>query len=123
MIWDTNPAVVQPDVERVRTGLRRENLFTVVVEHFLKDTARFADIVLPSTTQLEHFDIQGAWGHHYISLNHPAIAPLGQAKSHGAIMRLLAKRMGLENSALKQSDEQIAASALPANDMLIGDMQ
>ncbi len=113
MIWGTNPAVVQPDVGRVREGLRREDLFTVVLEHFLNDTTRYADIVLPSTTQLEHFDIQGSWGHHYISLNHPAIAPLGQAKSHGAVMRLLAQRMGLGHRALQESDEQIAASALP----------
>jgi len=115
MIWGTNPAVVQPDVRRVREGLAREDLFTVVVEHFLTDTARYADIVLPSTTQLEHFDIQGAWGHHYISLNHPAISPLGQSKSHGAIMRLLAERMGLKHPAFKESDEQIAASALPTD--------
>ena len=113
MIWGTNPAVVQPNVELVREGLRRENLFTVVLEHFLTDTTQFADIVLPSTTQLEHFDIQGAWGHHYISLNHPAIAPIEQAKSHGEIMRLLARRMGLADPALQESDEEIAASALP----------
>ncbi len=113
MIWGTNPAVVQPDAGRVREGLRREDLFTVVLEHFLNDTTSYADIVLPSTTQLEHFDIQGSWGHHYISLNHPAIEPLGQAKSHGAVMRLLAQRMGLGHPALQESDEQIAASALP----------
>jgi anaerobic selenocysteine-containing dehydrogenase len=63
MIWGTNPAVIQPDVGRVRRGLAREDLFTVVIEHFMTDTARHADIVLPSTTQLEHFDVLGAWGH------------------------------------------------------------
>lgn len=88
-------------------------MFTVVVEHVLTDTAALADIVLPSTTQLEHFDVQGAWGHHYVSVNHPAIAPLGEAKSHGAILRLLARGMGLAHPALHESDEQIAASALP----------
>ena len=67
MIWGTNPAVVQPDAGRVRRGLAREDLFTVVIEHFLTDTARFADVVLPSTTQLEHFDVLGAWGHQYIT--------------------------------------------------------
>ena len=115
MIWGTNPAVVQPNTKLVRKGLSRENLFTVVLEHFLNDTAQYADIVLPSTTQLEHFDIQGAWGHHYISLNHPAIAPIEEAKSHGEVMRLLAKRMGLVDPALQESDEEIAASALPAD--------
>lgn len=113
MIWGTNPAVVQPDTLRVRRGLARENLFTVVLEHFLTDTARYADIVLPATTQLEHFDIVGAWGHHYVSVNNPAISPLGEAKSHGEIMRLLAARMGLEHAAFRESDEEIAASALP----------
>jgi anaerobic selenocysteine-containing dehydrogenase len=113
MIWGTNPAVVQPDVSRVREGLAREDLFTVVLEHFLTDTARYADIVLPATTQLEHFDVVGAWGHHYISVNNPAIAPLGETKSHGEVMRLLALRMGLTHPALQESDEEIAASALP----------
>jgi anaerobic selenocysteine-containing dehydrogenase len=123
MVFGTNPAVVQPDATRVRRGLAREDLFTVVVEHFLTDTARYADIILPSTTQLEHFDIVGAWGHHYISVNnpavqpvsvnYPAVQPVGEAKSHGEIMRLLASRMGLSHPALRETDEEIAASALP----------
>lgn len=113
MIWGANPAVSQPDANRVRQGLARDDLFLVVAEHFLTDTARFADIVLPSTTQLEHFDVQGAWGHHYISANLPAMAPLGDAKSHGAIMRLLAPRLGLDGPAFRESDEEIAATALP----------
>jgi anaerobic selenocysteine-containing dehydrogenase len=113
MVWCANPVAAQPDTSRVLRGLARNDLFTVVLEHFLTDTARYADIVLPSTTQLEHFDVQGAWGHHYISVNHPAIAPLGEAKSHGEVMRLLAGRMGLRHPALRESDEQIAASALP----------
>jgi len=84
-----------------------------VLEHFMTDTARFADMVLPSTTQLEHFDLQGAWGHHYISVNNPAITPLGESKSHGEVMRLLAHEMGLTHAAFQASDEEIAASALP----------
>jgi len=113
MVFGTNPAVVQQDVARVRAGLARDDLFTVVVEHFLTDTARYADIVLPSTTQLEHFDVNGAWGHHYVSVNNPAIQPLGESKSHGEIMRLLATRMRLDIPALHESDEEIARSALP----------
>ncbi len=113
MIWGANPAVSQPDAQRVREGLAREDLFLVVAEHFLTDTARYADIVLPSTTQLEHFDVQGAWGHHYISVNHPAIRPLGEAKSHGAMMRLLAPPLGLHDQAFRDDDEAIAASSLP----------
>lgn len=113
MIWGTNPAVVQPDAGRVRAGLAREDLFTVVLEHFLTDTARYADIVLPSTTQLEHFDLLGAWGHHYVTINLPAIAPLGEAKPHAEVMRLLAPRLGLDHPAFRESDEEIAATALP----------
>ena len=115
MMWGTNPAVSQPDTKTVRAGLERDDLFTVVLEHFVTDTARYADIVLPSTTQLEHFDIQGAWGHHYISLNNIAVSPQGESKSHGEVMRLLATRMGLSHPALQESDEQIAASALPSD--------
>jgi anaerobic selenocysteine-containing dehydrogenase len=113
MVFGTNPAVVQADVTRVRAGLARDDLFTVVAEHFLTDTARYADVILPSTTQLEHFDINGAWGHHYVSVNNAAIAPLGETKSHGEMMRLLAARMGLAIPALRESDEEIARSALP----------
>ena len=115
LVWGTNPALVQPDAGRVIRGLGREDLFTVVVEHFMTDTARYADFVLPSTTQLEHFDVLGSWGHDYITVNQPAIAPVGEAKSHGEIMRLLARRLGLDDSALREGDEEIAASALPPN--------
>jgi anaerobic selenocysteine-containing dehydrogenase len=114
MIWGTNPAVVQPDAGRVRCGLARDDLFTVVVEHFMTDTAALADIILPSTTQLEHFDVQGAWGHHYISVNHPAVAPLGEAASHGEILRRLSRGMGLTHPALFETDEQMASVALPS---------
>ncbi len=113
MVWNMNPAVVLPNAAQVMRGLGREDLFTVVLEHFITDTARYADIVLPSTTQLEHFDLQGAWGHHYISVNNRAITPLGETKSHGEVMRLLAVQMELTHPALQASDEDIAASALP----------
>jgi anaerobic selenocysteine-containing dehydrogenase len=113
MIWGANPVVAQPDSGRLCQGLAREDLYTVVIEHFMTDTARLADIVLPSTTQLEHFDVQGAWGHHYISVNNPAVQPLGEAKSHGEIMRLLARRLNLSHPALRETDEQIAAAVLP----------
>jgi anaerobic selenocysteine-containing dehydrogenase len=112
MIWCTNPAAIQTDLETVRRGLARDDLFTVVLEHFMTDTARYADVVLPSTTQLEHFDVLGGWGH-YLAVNHPAIEPLGEAKNHGDVMRLLAARMGIDNPALRDSDEEITASILP----------
>ncbi|HSM03854.1 MAG TPA: molybdopterin-dependent oxidoreductase [Longimicrobiales bacterium] len=112
MVWTMNPAIDQPDLARVREGLAREDLFTVVLEHFMTDTARYADIVLPSTTQLEHMDVQGAWGHHYVSANNPAIAPVGESKSHPEVLRLLASRMGLTEPALFQSDEEIVSACL-----------
>lgn len=113
MIWSANPALSNIDGPRVAAGLRREDLFTVVADHFLTDTARYADIVLPATTQFEHFDVQGAWGHHYVLANTQAIAPLGEARSSGAIMRGLAEKLGLDHPAFRESDEEIAASALP----------
>lgn len=113
LIWNTNPVVIQPDATTVRDGLIRDDVFTVVVEHFMTDTARVADVVLPSTTQLEHFDVLGAWGHQWITVNEPAIEPVGEARSHGAIMRALASRLGLAHPALHASDEEIAAAALP----------
>lgn len=114
MIWGANPVVTQPDAGKVYEGLSREDLFVVTVEQFMTDTAKQADIVLPSTTQLEHLDLQGSWGHHYIGFNHPAIKPLGESKSHGDIMRLLASQLELDDPALRESDEQIALSVLPA---------
>lgn len=112
-VWGMNPAVIQPDLGRVWAGLARDDLFTVVIDHFRTDTAAFADIVLPSTTQLEHFDVQGAWGHHYVTLNRPAVPPEGEARNHGAIMRALAARLGLDHPLLRETDEEIAAAALP----------
>jgi len=113
MVWAHNPMVSQPDADRVRRGLLRDDLFTVVIEHVMTDTARLADIILPSTTQLEHFDLQGSWGHHYVSVNHPAVPPLGEARPHTWIMRELARRLGLEHPALYEDDESIVRAALP----------
>jgi len=115
MVWSANPAVTQIETPLVRKGLARDDLFTVVFDHFITDTGSFADIVLPATTQFEHFDVQGAWGHYYVSANRPALAPIGEAVSGGALMRALAARLGLDHPALKESDEEIAASALPAD--------
>ena len=95
-------------------GLRREDLFTVVHEQFPTDTVDYADIVLPATTQLEHFDIHGSYGHLYVQINEPAIAPLAEAKSNTDVFRLLARRMGFEPELFEVSDEQLAAEALAA---------
>ena len=96
-------------------GLRREDLFTVVHEQFPTDTADYADIVLPATTQLEHFDIHSSYGHLYVQANNPAIAPLGEAKPNTEVFRLLARAMGFEPELFEVSDEELArAGARPS---------
>jgi anaerobic selenocysteine-containing dehydrogenase len=92
-VYNSNPAAVCPDQTRVQSGLARDDLFTVVHEQFLTDTARYADIVLPATTQLEHFDIHSAYGHLYLQANPPSIAPLYEAKCNTDVFRLLARKM------------------------------
>ncbi len=111
-VYNANPAAVCPDQARVLRGLRREDLFTVVHEQFPTDTADYADILLPATTQLEHFDIHGSYGHLYVQTNEPAIAPLAEAKSNTDVFRLLARRMGFEPELFEISDENLAEQAL-----------
>jgi anaerobic selenocysteine-containing dehydrogenase len=114
-VYNANPAAVCPDQARVLDGLRREDLFTVVHEQFPTDTADYADILLPATTQLEHFDLHGSYGHLYVQANEPAIAPLGEAKSNNDVFRLLARRLEFEPELFEVSDEQLAAEALKGN--------
>jgi anaerobic selenocysteine-containing dehydrogenase len=111
-VYNCNPAAVCPDQARVLQGLRREDLFTVVHEQFPTDTVDYADIVLPATTQLEHFDIHGSYGHLYVQTNEPAIAPLAEARSNNDVFRLLARRLGFEPELFEVSDEELAAEAL-----------
>jgi anaerobic selenocysteine-containing dehydrogenase len=111
-VYNANPAAVCPDQARVLQGLRREDLFTVVHEQFPTDTADYADILLPATTQLEHFDLHGSYGHLYVQTNEPAIAPLAEAKCNTEVFRLLARRMGFEPELFEVSDEDLAAEAL-----------
>jgi anaerobic selenocysteine-containing dehydrogenase len=110
--YDSNPAAIAPDQTRVLEGLRREDLFTVVLEQFMTDTARHADVVLPATTQLEHLDAVFSWGHHYVTYNEPAIAACGQAKPNTETFRLLADRMGLHDPCFRETDEEMLASLL-----------
>lgn len=111
-VYNANPAAVCPDQSRVLRGLRREDLFTVVHEQFQTDTADYADIVLPATTQLEHFDLHGSYGHLYVQVNEPAIAPLAEAKSNNEVFRLLARTLDFEPELFAVSDEQLAEEAL-----------
>ncbi len=111
-VYNSNPAAVCPDQSRVLSGLKRDDLFTVVHEQFQTDTADYADILLPATTQLEHFDIHGSYGHLYVQANNAAIAPLGEAKPNTEVFRLLAREMGFEPELFEISDEELAKGAL-----------
>lgn len=109
-VYNSNPAAVAPDQARVLEGLARDDLFVVVHEQFFTDTTDYADIVLPATTQLEHVDILGSYGHHYVMLNTPAIAPLGECRSNNDVFRALAGWMGFEPELFPYDDALIAAA-------------
>ncbi|MES2150887.1 MAG: molybdopterin oxidoreductase family protein [Pseudomonadota bacterium] len=111
IVYNANPLAIAPDSDKVMRGFEREDLFTVVLEHFQTDSADYADIVLPATTQLEHVDAHLAYGHLYMMANNAAIAPIGEAKSNTEIFRLLAARMGFDDPCFAESDEQLAAQA------------
>ena len=112
VVYNANPAIVAPEQDKVVRGLAREDLFTVVSEQFLTDTARYADIVLPATTQLEQLDIMFSWGHLYLSLNQPAIAPLGEAVPNTELFRRLARTMGFADPHFFRDDAQMVMDAL-----------
>jgi len=111
-VYNSNPAVVAPEQEKVLRGLAREDLFTVVSEHFVTDTARYADIVLPATTQMEQFDLMFSWGHLYLTLNEPAITPLGEAVPNTELFRRLARAMDFDDPYWQRRDEEMAVDAL-----------
>lgn len=111
IVYNSNPVAVAPESRKVVAGFGREDLFTVVLEHFLTDTADHADIVLPATTQLEHLDVHTSYGHTYAMLNRPAIAPLGQSRPNTQIFRELAARMGFTEPCFADDDETLARAA------------
>ena len=111
VVYNSNPVAVAPESSRVVAGFAREDLFTVVLEHFQTDTADYADYVLPATTQLEHWDVHLAYGHTDVLLNRPAIAPLGQAKPNSQVFRELAQRMGFTEPCFTQDDESMCRMA------------
>jgi len=111
VVYNSNPVAVAPESPKVVAGFRREDLFTVVLEHFLTDTADHADYVLPATTQLEHLDVHRSYGHTYALINEPAVAPLGEARSNTQIFRDLAARMGFEEPCFSETDEAMARIA------------
>lgn len=110
--WNGNPLVSVPNTELIRRGLRRDDLFTVVHEQFMTDTARYADVVLPATTQLEQTDVVPAWGHLYLGWNEAAIEPRGASVSNTELFRRIAGAMGFTEPELFESDESLLAAAL-----------
>lgn len=111
VVYNSNPVAVAPDSGKVVRGFAREDLFTVVLEHFQTDTADYADYILPATTQLEAWDIHLSYGHTDVLLNRPAIAPLGEARSNAQIFRDLAARMGFTEPCFADSDEALCRQA------------
>ncbi|MFI5447167.1 molybdopterin-dependent oxidoreductase [Polaromonas sp. UC242_47] len=111
IVYNSNPVAVAPESGQVVRGFEREDLFTVVLEHFQTDTADYADFILPATTQLEHWDIHTAYGHTDVLLNRPAIAALGQAWPNTAIFRALAARMGFTDPCFADDDETLCRTA------------
>jgi len=113
-VFCANPVASSPNAGLIINGLLRDDLFTVVHEQFMTDTARYADIVLPATTQLEHIDLHKAYGHRYLQYNHAAVPPPGECKSNWDVMRLLARAMGYTEPWLHEDAEEAIRGVLDA---------
>ncbi|MDW8357491.1 molybdopterin oxidoreductase family protein [Thermus sp.] len=111
-VFNTNPLVVAPNTGKVRAGLEREDLFTVVLEQVMTETARYADYLLPATLFYEHPDLYTSYGHYYLSWNEPLAEPQGEARPNTWVFRELAQRLGLEEPTLYWSAEEVARSLL-----------
>ena len=111
VVYNSNPVAVAPDSAKVVRGFAREDLFTVVLEHFQTDTADYADYILPATTQLEHWDVHLSYGHTDVLLNRPAIAPRGQCKPNTQVFRELAQAMGYQDDCFTQDDQTLCRAA------------
>jgi anaerobic selenocysteine-containing dehydrogenase len=112
IVYNNNPVAVCPDSSKVIAGFAREDLFTVVMDSFMTDTADYADIVLPATTQLEHDDVHKSYGHLYVLANNAAIAPLGESLPNIEVFRRLAARMGFDEPCFRDTDDDVARQAL-----------
>jgi len=118
-VYACNPAAVCPNQNLVLEGLRRDDLYTVVHEQFLTDTTDYADLVLPATTFLEHKDLVTSYGHHYVQLSEAAIEPLGECCSNAELFRLLAARMGFDESCLQATDEEMIDAVLSGGEAVL----
>jgi anaerobic selenocysteine-containing dehydrogenase len=112
VVYNSNPGAIAPNQNDVLRGMRREDLFTVVLEQFQTDTADHADILLPSTTFLEHTDLYFAYGHYYLQLARPALPAPGEAKSNVEVFRLLAHRMGFDDPCFAESEDDMIRTLL-----------
>ncbi len=117
IVWNCNPLATVPRAELIRAGMERSDLFTVVHEQFLTDTARYADIVLPATTQIESDDVVLPWGHLWVGWNGAAIEPLGESCSNTEFFRRLAAAMGYTEPSLFDDDHTVLRDALPTVDL------
>jgi len=115
-VYNSNPVAVAPESSRVAAGFAREDLFCVVHEIFRTDTADYADILLPATTQLEQTDIHSSYGHLYALANNPAIDPIAEALPNTEVFRRLAARMGFTDACFQDSDDDLARQAYSASD-------
>jgi len=116
LIYASNPVASVPDQQRVRRGLAREDLFTIVIDNFQTDTADYADLLLPGTMQTEHADLHYAYGHIYLGWNEPAVAPPGECLPHTEIFRRLARRLGVTEPCVYDSDDALARAVLASPD-------
>ncbi|HEY7787734.1 MAG TPA: molybdopterin-dependent oxidoreductase, partial [Casimicrobiaceae bacterium] len=116
-VYNSNPVAVAPESSSVVAGFSREDLFCVVHEIFRTDTADYADILLPATTQLEQTDIHGSYGHLYALANNPAIEPIAEALPNTEVFRRLAARMGFTDPCFRDSDDDLARQAFRAQDV------
>jgi len=115
-VYNSNPLAVAPESGRVAAGFARDDLFCVVHEIFQTDTADYADILLPATTQLEQIDVHSAYGHLYALANNRAIAPLGEALPNTEVFRRLAAHMGFDEPCFRDSDDDLARVAYRRGD-------
>ncbi|MFC0270752.1 molybdopterin oxidoreductase family protein [Metabacillus herbersteinensis] len=119
-VYNSNPAVVAPETNKVQRGLARDDLFTVVHDLFLTETARFADIILPATSSYENTDFYTSYWHHYLQIQQPVIEPFGESKSNVDVFKLLASAMEFENPLFQETEEEMIRQALkhPSNSYL-----
>jgi anaerobic selenocysteine-containing dehydrogenase len=111
-VYGTNPAVVAPEGNKVRKGLQREDLFLVVHDLFLTETAKYADIVLPAASSYENTDLYSSYWHHYMQIQQPVMEAYGESKSNVEVFRLLAERMGFDEPAFQETEAEMIEKAL-----------